>query len=49
METSDNFKNSPVHDKKRILAELDKLTPSEMIQVAELLIELNKNKPSIDE
>jgi ligand-binding sensor protein len=44
LDTTDRFKKSPIHDKNRIIDELDKLNPSEMNEVVELLNKLNQNK-----
>lgn len=38
METPDNFKNAPIHDKKAILELLDELEPKDMIEVVDLLM-----------
>jgi hypothetical protein len=45
MDTNDNFKNSPVHDKRAILELMDTLNPKQMIKVVELLKQLEVEKP----
>lgn len=48
MKTSVNFKGSPLHDKQRIIEELDDLNPSDMSKVVELIDELKKNNNNKD-
>ena len=40
---SNNFKNSPIHDKKAIIEMMDELEPKEMIEVVEFI--KSKTKP----
>jgi hypothetical protein len=43
METSENFKNSPLHDKKAIIEMMDEFTPEQMVNVVECLKLLKLN------
>jgi hypothetical protein len=42
METEDNFKNSPIHDKRAIIEMMDKLEPKEMVKVIDFIQEQAK-------
>lgn len=40
MESKNRFKNSPIHDKEKIISLMDELTHENMIQVVDLIIKL---------
>ncbi len=48
METSENFKNSPIHDKRAILKMMDELKPEQMIKVVDFIIYQVRNSNVFD-
>jgi hypothetical protein len=47
--SNDNFKKSPLHDKKEIIRIMDELEPKHMAEVVELIKSKQQNDKPLDE